>query len=462
MLASLMARYFPRRNLRVSSLLFQTIQVFITRAGGLGLALLSNLVLTRWLGISAYGQYVYIIAWVTILSIPSVGMGTLVVRETAVARRREDEAAFGGLIRWSSLNSLWMSALLALLGILAVSIHMTRAQGELQVAYILGLAGLPLIYFQNLIAAVFRGCRRVELAVFLNNILFPSLIFAWAGLCLLFGVRASASMALAGWLMVLGLVLLAFAFLLPRVNFRLRWRRSGGEQLNAWRKSLYSLAALKGLTVMVGRLPLLMLGYTVGPEAAALFSLSTRVAETVSFTLWIVAMTTGPLLAEFHAKRDYRAMQQLVTRSTIAISLWTVPIALGFIIAGRWLLGWFGPRFPAAYPILVVLVIGQTVSSITGPVGLVMNMGGLERVVLKVHAVGLAITTVLCLTLIPMWGALGAAIGSSTALIFWNIILAIQLHRRLGIASTFYAPGFFHRRKASANPATFDNPEETL
>jgi O-antigen/teichoic acid export membrane protein len=462
MLESFMARYFPRNSLRVSSLAFQTIRVFITRSGGLGLALLSNLALTRWLGISAYGQYVYIIAWVTILTIPSVGMGTLVVRETAVARRRKDEAAFGGLIRWSSFNSLWMSAVLALLGVLAVSLHDTRVQGKLQLAYILGFAAIPLLYFQNLTTAIFRGCKRIDLAVFLNDILSPFLISSWAGGCLFIGIKASASMALGGRLVALSLVLLSFALLLPRVNFRWRWHRSRREQISAWRKSLFSLASLKAVNVVAGRLPLLMLGYAIGPEAAALFSLSARVAETVSFTLWIVALTTGPLLAEFHANRDYRAMQKLLTRSTIAISLWAVPIALGLIIAGRWLLGWFGPRFPAAYPILVVLVIGQTVNSITGTVGLTMNMGGLERVVLKAQAVGLAITAVLCLLLIPIWGPLGAAVGAATALISWNIILAIQLYKRLGIASTFCAPGFFRRRKASANPASFDNPEETL
>jgi O-antigen/teichoic acid export membrane protein len=461
MLASLWVRYFPRKNLRSSPLVFQTLQVFITRIGGLGLALLSNLALTRWLGISAYGQYVYIIAWMTILSIPSVGMGTLVLRETAIARRREDEVAFGGLMRWSSFNTLWMSVVLALFGVLAVSIQTTRAQAELRLAYILGLSGIPLIYFQNLIAAVFRGCRRVELAVFVGDILSPSLICAWAGGCLLIGIKGSASMALGGRLAALGIVLLSFALLLPRMNFRGRWSCSGREQISAWRKSLYSLALLKGITVMAGRLPLLMLGYAIGPEAAALFSLSSRVAETVSFTLLTVVMTTGPLLAEFHAKRDYRAMQQLLTRSTTAISLWAVPLALGLIIAGRWLLGLFGPHFSTAYPLLVVLVIGQTINSITGTVGLVMNMGGLERVVLKAHAVGLATTAVLCLALIPIWGSLGAAIGSAMALILWNIILAVQLYRRLGISSAFYAPGFFRGRNTATNPATFDNPEDT-
>ncbi len=395
-----------------------------------------------------------------VLSIPSAGMGTLLVRETAIARRRNDETTFGGLIRWSFLNMLWMSSALFLLGLFVVSIHATRLAPEPQLATILGLAGIPLVCLQALIGSVFRGCRRVELAVFLNEIVSPALMAIWAGGCLIVGLRASASMALGGRLGVLGLVLFAYALLLPRLNFRWSWKAAAREQTAAWRKSLYSLALLKGVNTMVSRLPILMLGFLAGPEPVALFALSTRVAETVILTLSIVAMTTGPRLAEFHVKRDYDGIQQLVTRSTLAISMWAVPIALALILTGRWLLGLFGSNFSAGYPILVVLVIGQTVNAVTGTVGLVMTMGGMERAVLKVHTLGLAMTAILCLALIPVWHSMGAAIGSTAALVFWNIALAVLLYRRMGIASSFYAPGFFHRRNALRNSAGPKNPKE--
>lgn len=426
------------------------------------MALFSSLILTRWLGITAYGEYSYIIAWLTVLSIPSVGMGTLVVRETAVFRRQCDEAALGGLMRWSFLNTLWTSSALALLGLFAAFIHATRQSSELKLASILGLAGLPLIYFQTLIGAVFRGCLRVELAVFLNEIISPALLAIWAGGCILAGFKASASLALGGRLITLGLVLFAYALLWPRLNFHWRWEGSVREQMAAWRKSMVSLASLKGINTMVGRLPVLMLGLAVGPEPVALFSLASRIAETVILTLSIIGMTTAPRLAELHVRRDYREMQQLVTRSTIIISAWAIPVALGLIFAGRWFLGWFGPHFASGYPILAVLVIGQTVNAVTGTVGLVMNMGGLERLVLKIHTFGLILTAVLCLALIPVWGPLGAAIGSTVALVFWNIALAFELYRRLGIASSFYAPGLFHRRSTPENPARLDDRKETL
>jgi O-antigen/teichoic acid export membrane protein len=196
---------------------------------------------------------------------------------------------------------------------------------------------------------------------------------------------------------------------------------------------------LKGISITEGRLPVLMLGFVLGPEPVALFSLASRIAEMVILALSIVVMTTGPHLAELHAKKEYRSMQRLLTRSTIAVSAWAIPITLGLIIAGRWLLSWFGPSFVAGYPILVILAIGQTINAITGTVGLVMTMGGLERVVLRIEIYGLIINAVLCLILIPIWGGIGAAIGATIALIFWNIALTVELFRRLGIASSFFS-----------------------
>jgi O-antigen/teichoic acid export membrane protein len=109
------------------------------------------------------------------------------------------------------------------------------------------------------------------------------------------------------------------------------------------------------------------------------------------------------------------------------------------ILFGRWILGWFGPQFKAGYPFLLVLLVGQAVDAVTGNVSLVMNMAGMERVVARVHAAGFILTTGICLLLIPRWGAMGAAIGATSALVFSNVFLAVYLYRRLGITTVWPA-----------------------
>jgi O-antigen/teichoic acid export membrane protein len=433
------APYLNYRSYRSPSLAFQTVQVFLTRVGGRGLTLLSILTLTRWLGLTAFGRYTYIVSWVAILTIPSLGMETLVVREAAFARRRNDADGFGGLLRWSVGNTLWVSGAVTLGGLIAVFIYALGASQGVQLSTILGLAGIPLICLQTLAGAVFRGCRQTGLTAFLSDIISPAVMTVWAGSCLMIGIRASTSMALSGWLAILSLVLLIYVFLLPRLNFKWRWNSAVPDQIAAWRKSLVSLTMLKGITIAAGRLPLILLGLFIGPEPVALFSLSFRIAGFVCLTLSIVSMTIAPRLAELQARQDRAAMQRLVTRSTMAISAWAIPVAVILILFGRWILGWFGPQFKAGYPFLLVLLVGQAVDAVTGNVSLVMNMAGMERVVARVHAAGFILTTGICLLLIPRWGAMGAAIGATSALVFSNVFLAVYLYRRLGITTVWPA-----------------------
>jgi O-antigen/teichoic acid export membrane protein len=214
---------------------------------------------------------------------------------------------------------------------------------------------------------------------------------------------------------------------------------------------MYSLSLLKGIDTVMARLPILILGFLAGPVAVALFSLSSRIAETVVFTFSIISLTIGPHVAEFHAKRDYSGMQKLITRSTWTITLWAVPVALTLVIFGHWILGWFGPQFRAGYPVLLVLIAGRTVDAITGNVGLVMTMGGFERVVAKTRAVGLVLTAALCFALVPRCGALGSAIGCAAALVVWNVILVVQLYRRLGIVTFAFWPSRLLSRVSGRN-----------
>jgi O-antigen/teichoic acid export membrane protein len=415
---------------------------------GLGL----NLALARWLGITAYGSYAYVTSWIVILTIPSTGMEALVVRETAIAREQDAPDAIGGFFRWSLGNTLLVSGALTLIGLLVFSICANQSVRDMRIAYLLGLAGVPLLSLQIFAGAIFRGFRRVDLTVFLNEIIMPILMLAWVALCLFLGIGASASAAFGGRLIVLAVILFVYLIFLLKLYPQWQCMRSPREQTATWRKSMYSLTLLRSIDTLMTRLPILILGFLAGPVPVALFSLSARVAETVVFTFSVVSLTIGPHVAELHARRDYPGMQKLISRSTRTITLWAVPVALVLAVFGHWILGWFGPQFRAGYPVLLVLIAGKTYDAITGNVGLVMTMGGLERVVARTRAIGLALIAALCLALVPWCGALGSAIGCAAALIAWNSILVVQLYRRLGIVTLALWPSRLLPRISGGDP----------
>ncbi len=428
------------RDFRTVPLTLQTAQVFLTRCGGVLLALGLNLALARWLGITAYGNYAYIVSWVAILTIPSAGMETLVVRETSIARQQNAPGALGGFLRWSFGNTLLVSGALTFAALLVLSICASKSTLDMRIAYLSGLAGAPLLCLQIFAGAVFRGYRRVDLTVFLNEIVLPILTLLWIAVCLLLGIEASVSVAFEGRLIVLALILFFYLIFIIKLNPQWQCMKSPRDQTVVWRKSIYSMALLRGIDTVMTRLPILVLGFLAGPISVALFALSARIAETVVFTFSIISLTIGPHVAELHARRDYSGIQKLITRSTRTITLWAIPVALALVVFGNWILGWFGPQFRAGYPVLLVLIAGKTFDAITGNVGLVMTMGGLERVVARTRAMGLFLTTALCFALVPKFGAMGSAIGCAAALIAWNSILVFQLYRRLGIVTIAWWP----------------------
>ena len=128
-----------------SGLTPRTLTVFVIRVSGLALVVLYSLILTRWLGLAAYGQYSYTVAWVTILAIPSVGMGTLTSgkQRSHVNGRTPSPRA---LLRWASLNTLWVGGVLMLGGLAFLA---AASRPDVRLALTLGLVSLPLACFRT-------------------------------------------------------------------------------------------------------------------------------------------------------------------------------------------------------------------------------------------------------------------------------------------------------------------------
>ncbi len=87
---------------------------------------------------------------------------------------------------------------------------------------------------------------------------------------------------------------------------------------------------------------------------------------------------------------------------------------------------------------LAVLAIGQLINAGLGAVGFLLTMTGHERETARVLWQTTALNVVLNLALIPLFGAVGAAIASSTSLAIWNVVLARLAWRRLGLNTTAF------------------------
>jgi O-antigen/teichoic acid export membrane protein len=131
-------------------------------------------------------------------------------------------------------------------------------------------------------------------------------------------------------------------------------------------------------------------------------------------------------------------MATLGARTAVAAAF---PLALVMIFYGEPLMqSVFGEAFSRGAIALAILSGAQVINAATGSVNDLLNMTGHERDTMMGMIVGVVANVVLNFLLIPMWDITGAALATGASLILWNIVLVIQVQRRIGLAATAIGP----------------------
>jgi O-antigen/teichoic acid export membrane protein len=150
-------------------------------------------------------------------------------------------------------------------------------------------------------------------------------------------------------------------------------------------------------------------------------------------------MVVAPQFAKMYTNGQMEKLQRLATASARVALLIAFPAALVFILFGGDLLNIVvGEEYVTGAIPLAILSLGQLVNAGMGSVIILLNMTDHERVVARGVAFAAIGNVVANLFLIPTWGMKGAAIATTLTLIIWNVFLAREAIKRLGINSTAF------------------------
>ena len=89
------------------------------------------------------------------------------------------------------------------------------------------------------------------------------------------------------------------------------------------------------------------------------------------------------------------------------------------------------PEHPAAAPVLWILLIGQIANAVTGPVAFTLIMTGKEGLFAQANTVGAVLNVIGCLTIIPRYGALGAAAVTAVTSSITKVLMLVWVVRRV-------------------------------
>jgi O-antigen/teichoic acid export membrane protein len=188
-------------------------------------------------------------------------------------------------------------------------------------------------------------------------------------------------------------------------------------------------------------LEVVLIGFFLGPTAAGFYFVATRITNVfaiISGSITIYATSQISVLSYSNAKDELQA----ILRSLALIGAAVVVVAFAVIvIAGKLLLFAFGVAYVSAYPALLVLAAGASVSALAGPTAYLLLLTGNEGTYPKIMAAGLVLRFFLIAILGTLFGLMGAVIawGVSAVLIALALIVAcrhlVGLDASLGSAS---------------------------
>ena len=405
----------------------------------LPLTLATSVILARGLGPEGYGQYVFVMAIISLLALPlGPGLGQLVTREVAKYQKDEEWALFRGLMRrahqWILFGSTVMGCGIALIALRYTSWAVDDRWSLLLIAVLM----LPLLGLNALRSSTLRGLRLVFFAQLPELLVRPALHLTIAGCLLLAGILNPAT-ALASQIAGTALAFGVGAWLLLRLKPLEAKQGEPTYRYDKWARSLLPFTLLAAVSNLNGQIGILILGWLGADKDVAALQIAISASMLVALTLVIVNLVISPYIARAYRDRDKQYLQRLSRNSVRAALTVAVPIALFLIVLG-------GPIIDVVYgkayrsdvmlP-LQILVFGQMLNVAFGSVGLLLTMSGFERHTLVGQVVALFVNLLAAIILIPPFGAIGAALSIVLGLVTWNVFLAFGVVRKVGIK-----PGF--------------------
>jgi O-antigen/teichoic acid export membrane protein len=168
-----------------------------------------------------------------------------------------------------------------------------------------------------------------------------------------------------------------------------------------------------------------------------LFAIAQRFVQLLTAPLTVVNSLLPPLVADMYARGQIERLERVVKSVGGLASLPCMAVFVVILVAGRPLLGGlFGAHYQDAYPLLVILCVGQIAFIVTGAWQIVLPMTGHRHLALRVSMSAAAVHVAGSLIGGYFAGVLGVAIGASVGVLAGNLFGLYATRRYLGI-STF-------------------------
>lgn len=410
------------------------VRTFMIRLVGAVLAYGSQVVLARWLGQFDYGIFAVVWTWMLILAaVTALGFQTSVLRFIPEYETGGQFDLLRGLLLSSRAITVAFSVAVAAAGCLGVYLFEDFITDYYVMPIYLIAVCLPFYTLFEVQDGIARSQNWTELSITVNYVWRPLLLLAVLAVIGMAGFPLDATTACYA-----AIVTSCVITVLQTVGLQLRLPRRvppGPKRYRTatWVKVSLPIFMVEGFFILLTGSDVVIVSQFLPPEQVAVYFAAVKTMAIIHFVYFAVKAACGHRFSQLYYSGDRQGFADRV-RDAVAWTFWpSLAIAAGLLASGHFLLSLFGDDFAAGYPLMGILVVGLLARASVGPVDVLMNMSGHQRICAMVYGSTFVLNIVLNFILIPPFGLTGAAVATTGAMIFETITLAIVVKRRLGL-----------------------------
>jgi len=406
---------------------------FFGAVAGMFFALLTRIVIARFLGPQDYGIFALGEVTLTIaMNLSMIGMATGVVRYISFYKGCEDEGRIKGTIVSSLKIGLpigLISTALMFFGAEWISIHFFHELTLTPVLQIFSIA-LPFLIVAQILLAVTVGFQDVKYNVYVRDLfqnIFRLPVIIILLLLLGFGVLGAA----VGYIIaIIAMPFLAFYFLEKKVfpisNTKVKSVPVGRELLSySWPLIFVTVSAM-----VMKWMDTMMLGYFCTVYEVGIYNAVAPIARLMLVVFGSFAGIFMPVISGLYSAGLYEELRK--TYGVVQKWIFSIVIPLfliAFLFSKQSIELLFGVEYVSGVWVLRLLAFAYLITAITGLAERVVSVAGRTKLVMGCMLAGAATNLTLNWIWIPPYGINGAALATTLSLLLTSCLLFIVAHQ---------------------------------
>jgi O-antigen/teichoic acid export membrane protein len=399
-----------------------------------------QILIVRSLSKTQYGAFAYALSFVSLgETVVTMGLDRAVTRFVPMYDERGEYGKLLGALALvlSTILGLGLVTVLAVIGLQGVIVGRLIDDRQAVTLLVILIALAPIRALDSLAVSMFAVFARPA-AIFLRRYLFAPGLRLVVVLLLIF--RHSDVMFLAtgyvaagtAGLVVYGVILLGAM----RARGLLAPANVHAIQLPAREIFAFTLPLLTSdlMYAAMNVSDAVMLGYFKDTAEVAAFRVIQPTAGLNQLVMSSFAFLFMPLAARMFARGETQEINALYWRTAMWLAVLSFPVfLLTFSLAQPLTLTLYGQDYARSGLYLALLSFGTYIQAASGFNGLTLKVVGRLRYVVVINVLATGANVLINLALIPWLGALGAAIGTSSAYVLHNALKQIGLRRGTGV-----------------------------